>query len=49
MDKIELPTHISGDWWPGIGPVTVKRNSLPMDLTDASIIMLFRALTPSNQ
>lgn len=49
MEKVELPTHISGDWWPGIGPITVKRNSVPIDLTNAQILMQIRKSRKANE
>ena len=42
MDKIELPTHISGDWWNGMGPITVKVNGTPMNITNTEIRMQIR-------
>lgn len=49
MEKIELPTHISGDWWPGIGPITVKRNGIPLNLTGAEINMQVRRSRKTNE
>lgn len=42
MEKIELPTHISGDWWNGMGPITVRVNGDPLDLTSTEIKMQIR-------
>lgn len=42
MEKIELPTHISGDWWNGMGPITVKVNGDPLDLSLTEIKMQIR-------
>lgn len=49
MQKIDLPTHISGDWWNGMGPITVKINGDALDLTDTSIKMQIRKTRKPNE
>lgn len=36
---IELPAHVAGDWWEGIGPITYKINGVGVNLTNAQIRM----------
>lgn len=40
-DPIEL-THISGDYWDGLGPITYRINSVPVNLAGAVISMQIR-------
>lgn len=49
MEKIELPTHISGDWWNGMGPITVRVNGDPLDITGTEIKMQIRRSRKPNE
>jgi len=40
--KLDLGEHYSGDTWDGLGPITIQRNGLPLDLTGAAAEMRFR-------
>lgn len=40
-NPIEI-NHTSGDYWDGLGPVTFKINTVPVNLTGASIKMQIR-------
>lgn len=42
MQVVELPTHISGDWWNGMGPITVKINGDPLNISGNVIKMQIR-------
>ena len=49
MEKIELPTHISGDWWNGMGPISIKVNGDPLNLTNTLIKMQIRRTRRPNE
>ena len=38
-EPIELPVHIAGDWWDGIGPITYSINNVGVNLDNAVIKM----------
>jgi len=38
----DIPSHISGDTWTGIGAITLNESGYPVDLTDCKIYIQFR-------
>jgi hypothetical protein len=38
-----IPDHVSGDTWEGIDTITLQNSGIPIDLTDAHILMQFRS------
>jgi hypothetical protein len=39
MTYYNIPAHISGDTWPGIGQISFNRNNIPIDFTNAFLEM----------
>ncbi len=38
----DIPNHLRGDTWEGIEEIVISKNGLPLNLTDASVLMQFR-------